>query len=159
MPAARPAVVRIYLNTSALNRPFDDLSSERVRLEADQVAAVLGAIDAGRAELVGSEYLDFEIDQTPDRERGRRVRSLLRGMRVHVRVSPGVVVRARALESAGFRGLDALHIAAAEAGGAEILVTTDDRMLRRAARARPPLGVRVMPPAEAIRVLSKEQDE
>jgi hypothetical protein len=152
-------VLRIYLNTSALNRPFDDLSSERVRLEADAVAALLAAIEAGRIELVGSEYLDFEISQTPDPERAYRVRALLRGMRAHVRISPSVVARAHALEKLGFRGLDALHLAAAEAGGAAVLATTDDRMIRRAERARASLNVRVVSPAEALRSLSKEQRE
>lgn len=151
--------MRIYFNTSALNRPFDDLSSERVRLEADAVAALLAAIEAGRAELVGSEYLEFEIGQTPDPERAYRVRSLLRGMRVKVRISPSVTARAHALEKLGFRGLDALHLAAAEAGKAEILVTTDDRMIKRAARAGTNLGVRVISPAEALRMTTKEQDE
>lgn len=151
--------MRIYFNTSALNRPFDDLSSERVRLEADAVAALLAAIEAGRAELVGSEYLEFEIGQTPDPERAYRVRSLLRGMRVQVRISPKVTARAHALEKLGFRGLDALHLAAAEAGKAEILVTTDDRMIKRATRAGTSLGVRVISPAEALRETTKEQDE
>ena len=35
--------------------------------------AVLAAIEDGVLEWIGSEYLDFEIDQDPDRERVRRV--------------------------------------------------------------------------------------
>ena len=80
-------------------------------------------------------------------------------MRVHVRVSASVVERAKALERVGFRGLDALHLAAAEAGGAAVLVTTDDRMLRRAARARTSLQVRVMSPGEALGELNREEGE
>lgn len=151
--------MRIYLNTSALNRPFDDLSSPRVRLEADAVVAVVAAIDAGRVELVGSEYLDFEITQTPDPERARRVRALLRGIALHVTISPSVAARAREIERFGFRGLDALHLAAAEAGRADLLITTDDRMLRRAARAGTQIQVRVVPPSEALRLLPQGEAE
>jgi hypothetical protein len=109
--------VRIYLNTSALNRPPDDLSSPRVRLEADAVASILAAVQAGRVELVASEYLDFEISQTPDPERAQRVRALVGSATPRVAISPRVATRARALEKFGFRGLDALHLAAAEAAG------------------------------------------
>jgi hypothetical protein len=145
--------MRIYLNNSALNRPFDDLSSPRVRREAEAVATILAAVDQRRVELIGSDYLDFEIDQTPDRERVRRVRTLLRGVGLRVTISPRVAIRARALERFGFRGLDALHLAAAEAGRADLLVTTDDRMLLRAARAGAEVHVRVLPPAEALALL------
>ena len=40
--------------------------------------------------------------------------------------------RAEELEHLGFKALDALHIACAEAGGADVLPTTDDRMLAKA---------------------------
>jgi predicted nucleic acid-binding protein len=151
--------VRIYLNTSALNRPFDDLSSERVRLEAEAVAAILAAVEAGKVELVGSEYLDFEIAQTPDRERCDRVRTLLGSVRARVVISARVAARAHALERFGFRGLDALHIAAAEAGQAELLITTDDRMARRAGRAGAALTLRVVRPADALTLLTDETKE
>jgi len=142
--------LRIYLNTSALNRPFDDLSSPRVRLEAEAVAAILAAAEAGRVELITSEYLDFEVAQTPDQERARRVRTFLGGARLRVVISARVAERARALERFGFRGLDALHLAAAEAGKAQLLITTDDRMLRRAGRAGADLQLRVVRPAEGL---------
>ena len=38
------------------------------------------------------------------------------------------------LERLGFRAYDALHLACAEEGGADVLLTTDDRFLRRAER-------------------------
>ena len=43
--------MRVYLNTSALNRPFDDLTSARVRLEAEAVAAIIAAAEAGQPEV------------------------------------------------------------------------------------------------------------
>jgi predicted nucleic acid-binding protein len=47
--------------------------------------------------------------------------------------------KARALHAAGLGVLDALHWVAAEAGGADVLLTTDDRFERRATRIAPPL--------------------
>ncbi|WP_256875212.1 hypothetical protein [Nostoc sp. C052] len=46
----------------------------------------------------------------------------------------------------GFKNYDALHIACAEVGNADILLTTDDRMLRLVARCRNLLQVRVENP-------------
>jgi hypothetical protein len=53
--------VRIYFNTSALNRPFDDQSSERVRLEADAVAAILAAVGSLRS--CPFDFIAMEIDE------------------------------------------------------------------------------------------------
>ena len=50
------------------------------------------------------------------------------------------------LESLGFKHYDALHIACAESGGADVLLTTDDRMLRLAKRHSAQLQVRVENP-------------
>jgi predicted nucleic acid-binding protein len=147
--------MRIYFNTSALNRPFDDLSSERVRVEAEALVSLLAAVEDGVLDWIGSEYLEFEVEQDPDEERVRRVRSLLALAKGRVRTSETVVRRARALERMGLRGLDALHIACAEAGRAELLVTTDDRMIRRAARTRGELHVRLLTPPEALSIVSR----
>lgn len=50
----------------------------------------------------------------------------------------------------GLREYDALHVAAAIAGGAELFVTTDNK-LRRSVRAMP--GVKAFPPGEALAYL------
>ena len=147
--------VRIYLNTSALSRPFDDLSRSRARHEAEAVSMIVAAIEARQAELVASEYLAFELSQHPHQEQAQRIATPLRLAKTVVRASASVTLRARTLEQFGLRGLDALHIASAEAGRADLLVTTDDRMLKRAARARAMLHVRVLLPASALAVISE----
>ena len=54
--------------------------------------------------------------------------------------------RAAYLESLGFKLFDALHIACAESGSADVLLTTDDRMLRLAKRHSAQLQVYVENP-------------
>ena len=149
--------LRIYLNTSALNRPFDDLSSERVRTEAEAVVAILSAVESGRVRWFSSEYLEFEVGQNPDGDRARRVRELLALARGPVKLTAALAARARELEQHGLRGLDALHVAAAEAARADALVTTDDRMVRAAARAGTRVRVRVVRPAEALALMTAEE--
>lgn len=62
---------------SALNRPFDDLSVAKIRTDAEAVLLLIAEVEGGRAELVSSEYLLFEVAQTPDLDRAHRVTTLL----------------------------------------------------------------------------------
>jgi hypothetical protein len=45
-----------------------------------------------------------------------------------------VLERAQILQSAGYGAFDALHLSSAESGRADVLLTTDDKFVRRAAR-------------------------
>ena len=119
------------------------------------MVALLAIVEDGVVEWIGSEFLDFEIEQDPDGERVKRLRSLLALVGRRVPASPVVARRARAIERVGLRGLDALHVASAEAGGAELLVTTGDRMIRRAARAGLGLHVRLVTPLQAMSLLPR----
>lgn len=51
-------------------------------------------------------------------------------------MSDRVLIRARQLEAAGYGGFDALHLACAEAAHADVLLTTDDNFVKRAARGK-----------------------
>ena len=94
---------------------------------------ILTGCESGEWEWIGSAVLDWEIAQMPDLERLRRVRSLVAHAHHSVSVGPSVVERAEELETWGIAAYDALHLACAESGGADVLLTTDDRLLRRAA--------------------------
>lgn len=67
---------------------------------------------------------------------------------VHQTVSMSNIEKSRGknLEALGFKAADALHIACAESGEADVLLTTDDRMLRRAESCFGSLRVRVENP-------------
>ncbi len=145
------------MNTSALNRPFDDLGFLRIRREAEAVALLVASFEAEQIQLISSEYLAFEASQDPDRERVLRVLSVLRLATTSVKLSEAVARRARELERFGLRGLDALHVASAEAGRADLLVTTDDRLARRARRAGDAITVQVASPIEALAALVREE--
>ena len=73
--------------------------------------------------------------KTPDSERLRRV-SALAAHAHHSVVGPSEVARAQELEAWGIAAYDALHLACAESGGADVLLTTDDRFMR-VSRASP----------------------
>lgn len=138
--------MRVYLDVCCLNRPFDDQTQDRIRLEAEAVLLILRHLESGDWHFIGSEAIELEINRTPDHERQRRVRLLAAHIYETVQLGALEISRARELEQIGFHALDALHIACAEAGSADVFLTTDDQLLRLAGRAAQQVHVLVANP-------------
>ncbi|MBM3235311.1 PIN domain-containing protein [Candidatus Poribacteria bacterium] len=138
--------MRIYLDVCCLNRPFDDQVQDRVRLESEAVLAILSRDQIENWILLGSEVIDIEIAKIPDNDRKQKVRFLYSGFLFSIVVDENIEKRARELEELNFALFDALHIACAEKGKADVLLTTDDDFLRRALRNKKALKVRVENP-------------
>jgi len=136
-----------YLDVCCLNRPFDDQHQVRVRIEAEAVLALMGLTAGSDFGLVSSEVVELEADQNPDAEIRSRVWQLLTQTRTTIRLGPTERRRGIELQTLGFGAFDALHLACAEAGQAEVLLTTDDRLRNRARKHEAVLGVRVENPA------------
>lgn len=61
--------MKIYLDNCCLNRPFDDQSHIRIRLEAEAKLKIQEEIRSGSFKLVWSYILDYENSKNPFRER------------------------------------------------------------------------------------------
>lgn len=144
-------MTRIYLDNCCFNRPFDDQTQDRIRLESEAVLLILGHVTRGDWELVRSEVMDLEIAGLRDPERRRRVEVLVGMGTRRISIDDDQLRRGMVLESLGFGAFDALHVACAEAAGADALLTTDDRFERRARRLQDKLAVRVMNPLTWLR--------
>ncbi|MGL6096160.1 MAG: PIN domain-containing protein [Fimbriiglobus sp.] len=127
----------LYLDVCCLQRPFDDQSQMRVRLEAEATIAFLSLCDAGGAELVSSDAIEYETAHNPNPIRREYVRTSVARAAVVVRLTADIGAEADRLVAAGLTPLDALHLACAAAAGADYFCTCDDRLLRRARVARP----------------------
>ena len=66
-----------------------------------------------------------------------------------VEISDSLQERAREIAQMGIPALDAAHLAAAEAGGADIVLTCDDILIRRAGRLV--LALRVLNPVAYLK--------
>jgi len=136
----------VYLDICCFKRPFDDATVERVRREAEAVAAVLDAAKSGQVRLVRSPAHDVENERNPREDRRLATRLWLDAAALRVSASQEAAERAGALSAAGFTPLDALHLAFAEQSAARWFVTTDDRLLKRARTYRERLRVEVLRP-------------
>ncbi len=85
--------------------------------------------------MISSEALEDEARRNPSLERRLEVESFLTLASTTVEVGDAVIQRAQSLAGVGYGPFDALHLAAAETAKADVLLTTDDRLIKRAARA------------------------
>jgi predicted nucleic acid-binding protein len=136
----------VYLDICCFKRPFDDGTQERVRREAEAIAAVLDATVRGHFRLVRSPAHDIENARNPREDRRVATSLWLDAAAVRLAVTPVTIERARALAALGLMPLDALHVAFAEAAAARWFVTTDDRLLKRARRQQEHILVHVIGP-------------
>lgn len=149
-PGKRIALPSVYLDACCLNRPFDDQCQERIRLESEAIYLVFRRIRARQAVWIGSDVLDYELRNTADESRRRRLLLLARWISSSQPLQPSIVQRAESLEVLGFKDVDALHLASAEAARVDVFLTTDDRLLRRARRHQSALAPRVVNPLNWI---------
>jgi hypothetical protein len=124
--------MKIYIDNCALQRPLDDKSQTRIRLEAEAILSVLALCKAGELDLISSEALELEIEKNPLATRRNYAESALESARSHIMLDGSIELRAYEFLTLGIKPLDALHLASAEAAKADYFCTCDDRFLQRA---------------------------
>lgn len=123
--------LRIYLDTSVYNRPFDDQQQPRIWLETLALSIILQMIEAGDGVLVTSSAIAYETSKNPHTERRAWVKRVSALAVEFVEVDSAIRQRATELERVGIKALDALHVACAESVSVDVLLTCDDRLIRR----------------------------
>ncbi len=136
---------KIYLDICCLNRSFDDQTQLRIRLETEAILEIISRCRDGEWELVSSTALESEIAQTPDVTRREQVLEALAIAQHQILVTEEISRRAIETTNFNIKNFDALHIACAE-GNADILLTTDNRLLSRALNYKNNLNIIVANP-------------
>ncbi len=109
---------------------------------------VFARCTAGEWTWTSSDQVTLEIGRTPDAERRERLLLAATNAQEVVPLQPHHFDRASELVALGFRPADALHVACAEAGNVDVLLTTDDQLIRRSRRVAARLMIRVANPLE-----------
>jgi predicted nucleic acid-binding protein len=150
---------RIYLDACCLNRPFDDQTQSRIALETQAIMTILSQCQSGIWRLITSTALDAELDQTPDLERLKNVKQILALAKIKVISSQLLEDRSAELQKLGFSSYDATHIASAERSQADIFLTTDDRLLKKAQKNTQFINVKINNPVQwLVEVLQVEEN-
>lgn len=144
----------LYLDTNIYNRPFDDQSQMRIRLETMAITMIFTLIERGLFSVRWSFVLDYENSRNPFPERRAFVQHL--AQICESTVEPDEAIRKLAQDLAQnheVRGRDALHLACAEWSGCDYLMTCDDRLIRQGERLHQAgtLTLQVLNPIDLLR--------
>ena len=124
--------MKIYLDTSTLNRIFDDRSQLRIALEVKAVESILTLIDSKHLQVYHSDALAYEISKNPYSDRRQIIMKILKRYDGYQPLNPSILERANFLQDNCKLGdIDALHVACAEAMSVDYFITCDDRLIKR----------------------------
>ncbi|MCP4288306.1 MAG: type II toxin-antitoxin system VapC family toxin [Gammaproteobacteria bacterium] len=135
--------MRIYLDSCSLQRPLDDQTQARIRVETEAVLAILAATQAGDIVLLNSEALEYEMGRIPDEQRRTEVAAVLALAKERLEITDDAEALAGILEGHGISPMDAVHLALASTAKVDFFATSDDRLLRKA-KAVTSLGCKVI---------------
>lgn len=141
-------IIRIYLDNCCFNRPFDDQSQIRIRLESEAKLRIQNDILEGEFELVWSYILDAENSANPFEERKMPIWDWRQYAIIVVTEDPTILEKAKSLTQLGLRSKDALHISCAISALCRYFLTKDDQLLNRGRLIQ---GLNVTDPISFIR--------
>ena len=124
--------MKLYLDNCCFNRPFDDQSQIRIRLETEAKLKIQEEIRSGTFQLVWSYILDYENNKNPFQERKLRIKKWKEYATEDMEESSEIIETAKELNEKGFHKIDSLHIACAIIAKCEYFLTTDDQILKQA---------------------------
>lgn len=122
--------MKIYLDNCCFNRPFDDQSQIRIRLESEAKLTIQELIQTGELSLVWSYILDYENSRNPFQERKDRINGWKKYAIMDIQESQELIEMASSLNNKGFPKIDSLHIACAIVSKCDYFLTTDDQILK-----------------------------
>ena len=125
---------RIYMDVCCLNRPFDDLSQNRIYLETEAILAIISRCERSEWVLVSSGVIEYELSNMQDDERLRNVQTLLEIAHERINLTQQAEKLAAEFMHNGMKSFDSFHLALAETNGLDVFLTTDDRLLKAAAK-------------------------
>jgi len=134
------------------NRPFDDQTQIRIRLEAEAKLYVQDKIKNKDIELIWSYILEIENSQNPHDERRIAIQKWKNLSTIKIVENSKVLVNANNLLKFGIKPKDALHVASAVEGKADYFLTTDDKLLSGVNRSN---IIEVLNPVDYIKVLEE----
>lgn len=141
-------LITIYMDVCCFNRPFDDQTQTRIRLEAEAILAILKCCSETQYQLLGSDVIDIELQRTKNIDRLNSIKLLMNIATSRVKLDSTIQERAQTLNNLGFKLFDALHLASAESAKVSVFLTTDDRLLRRASRDKSQITIEVFNPVD-----------
>lgn len=138
--------MKIYLDNCSYNRPFDDQSQMRIRLETEAKLYIQSGIIRGKYSLVWSYMLNFENDGNPYEEKRNAISPWKKIASEYCSSSSEILQTGTSYMGHGIQAKDALHIACAVKSGCDYFITTDKKLINKSID-----GIRIINPIDFVR--------
>ena len=122
------------MDCCCLNRPSDDQTQDKIRIETDAIMAVLFKCFYGNWKLIGSDIIEYEIMKTPDNNKKDKALNAYSIKKENIEYNNTIETRAIAIQKHGLTPLDSLHFASAEYRNVDVLLTVDKNFIKFAKR-------------------------
>jgi len=144
--------MKIYLDNCCLNRPFDDQTVIRIKLETEAIIYIQSQVVAMKIEIAWSYIIDYENQASPFDERRDAIVRWKSRARVDVEESRSILKMAASIEKLGVKAKDALHVACAIEAQCGFFLSTDDLLLKKLQTFQ---GIKALNPIDFLSVLEE----
>lgn len=121
--------MKIYLDNCCFNRPFDDQSQLKIKLETDAKLFIQKKVLEGEFKLIWSYILEMENNHNPYEDRKNSIAEWKNIASEWCSETEKIIEFAETLFSLGVKSKDALHISCAVDCGCDYFITTDKKLL------------------------------
>lgn len=123
--------MKIYLDNCSFNRPFDDQSQVRIKVETDAKLYIQSLIKKKKVYLIWSYILEYENRANPFEERKVQIFKWKKYSVLKIVENKNIIKNAELHLRKGIKPKDALHIACALEANCDYFITTDDFLLKK----------------------------
>jgi len=122
----------VYFDNCCYCRLFDINAQGNVKAQTAKIRHIINNRIKSGYIIIGSPIVTAEIRKIRNVGKLKAVEKLYYGVIVdEVELSAQIITRAVSLNLMGFGKMDSFHLAAAEAAGADFLITTDEKFIRK----------------------------
>ena len=122
------------MDCCCLNRPSDDQTQDKIRIESDAIIAILYKCFYGSWKLIGSDIIEYEIIKTPDIDKRHKALDLYKIKKETIEINDVILTRAKEIQKHGIKPIDSLHFASAEYRNVDIFLTVDKELINNSKR-------------------------
>jgi hypothetical protein len=120
----------VYMDCCCLNRPADDQTQDKIRIETDAIIGILFRCFYGSWKLIGSDIIEYEIIKTPDLNKLNKALNLYSVKKETIELNNTIETRALEAQKYGLKPFDSLHFASAEYRNVDVLLTVDKDFIK-----------------------------
>ena len=125
--------MRIYLDNCCYGRPYDDQSSEKIKLESESIINIQELIKSKKIKLATSFMLHYENLKKKDIAKRKRIDKFLREYRetyIGIEYFDKLQESTKSIIETGIKEKDAYHVASAIIANCKYFLTVDERLLK-----------------------------